>query len=346
MEPAAPRSSARRAGALLLWIGLGALGIWLGAPDVASVRTAWDRLAAAPVTALTFVIGGALALVIAEAIRIAVIARVLGARVRARDAFDAAVANHVMTAITPNVGLGEPSVAYVLGRRGIPWDIAVAIPFVKFTSSLALVFALGAVLVAAGLGPPIGATLTVVGVIWFAVIAAIALATLGVATRAATARRLVERIAGWFARRRWFASARWQRRVSHAAEVAARMVDRLAGLRRLGARGVALVTASHLVYYAVYVAPLVGLAIALAAPPVPTLAGRSLTYLCFVFAMPTPGGAGPSEAAAGWFFADLMSASDAIIVVAVFRAATYYLQLAIGLVYLPIAALVRARRPA
>jgi uncharacterized membrane protein YbhN (UPF0104 family) len=67
------------------------------------------------------------------------------------------------------------------------------------------------------------------------------------------------------------------------------------------------------------------------------LAARAIVYLCFVFAMPTPGGAGPSEAAAGVFFGDLVAPADAIVVVVVFRAATFYLQLAIGLAWLPFA---------
>jgi len=74
-------------------------------------------------------------------------------------------------------------------------------------------------------------------------------------------------------------------------------------------------------------------------PPIATLSLRALVYLCFVFAMPTPGGAGPSEAAAVVMFGDLLGPADAIVVVAVFRAATFYLQIAIGAIYLPLAAL-------
>jgi hypothetical protein len=38
-------------------------------------------------------------------------------------------------------------------------------------------------------------------------------------------------------------------------------------------------------------------------------------------------------------FGDLVGAADAIVIVVVFRAATYYLQIAIGALYLPIRSL-------
>ncbi len=316
-------------------VALGSLGIYLGAPDLGELRAAWHRVAATPLAVIGIVVGGALGLVATEALRIAVIGRLAGVRIARRDAWDAAVANHVMTAITPQVGLGEPTVAYLLGKRGVPWDAAVAIPFVKFTSSLALVFAIGAGLVIAGFGPPVDHRIAAIAVALFVAIAAIATLVLALCARPPLARRLIARIAGWFARRGWFASATWQARIASAADVAGKMIDRLAGVQRTSWRGAAILVAVHLVYYASYIAPLVGLALVLGDPPLVALTLRALVYLCFVFAMPTPGGAGPSEAAAGVFFGDLVAPADAIVVVIVFRAATFYLQLLIGAVVLP-----------
>src|SRR5690349_2035192 len=93
---------------LLLLVLVGAAGIYLGAPDSAVLHMTWSRLAAVRGAAIAIVIVGALGLVATEALRIAVIGRLVGVRVPPRDAFDAAVANHVMTAVTPQVGLGEP----------------------------------------------------------------------------------------------------------------------------------------------------------------------------------------------------------------------------------------------
>jgi glycosyltransferase 2 family protein len=331
---------------LVLLAGFGALGIYLGAPDLDLLDDAWARLRGHWAEAIAIVAAGAVGLVLAEALRIAVIGRLVGARVGARDAWDAAVANHVMTAITPQVGLGEPTVAYLLGRRGVPWDAAVAIPFIKFTSSLALVFCLGALLLATGSGPPVEAWLRATALVWFLGIAAVSVLVIVLFSRPTTARRWIERLAGWIARRR--RAATWKARVDRAAEVAIGMVDRLAralGNERPGRGGaIALVAVVHLVYYASYVAPLVGIALVLGDPPIVELALRSLIYLCFIFASPTPGGTGTSEAAAGLFFADLVAPADAIIAVVVFRAATYYLQLAIGALYLPIRALASSGR--
>lgn len=321
---------------ILLLVSLGALGIYLGAPASGTLRAALHRLEDAKLATVLVIAGGALGLVATEAVRIAVIGRLVGARVAPRDAWDAAVANHLMTAITPQVGLGEPTVAYLLGKRGVAWDAAVAIPFIKFTTSLALVFALGSLLVLAGYGPPLDRWIAASGLALFAIIAAITTCVLVVCARPALARRWIEAIQRWCARRRVLAGATWQTRIARAAEVAAQMIDRLAQVRRMTWRGAAILGAVHLLYYASYIAPLVGLAFVLGAPPFVALAMRALIYLCFVFAMPTPGGTGPSEAAAGVFFADLVAPADAIVIVVVFRAATYYLQLAIGVLYLPI----------
>jgi uncharacterized protein (TIRG00374 family) len=320
----------------LLLVALGAIGVYLGAPESGSLRAALHRLGDAPIATVLIVVGGALGLVATEALRIAVIGRLVGAAVAPRDAWDAAVANHLMTAITPQVGLGEPTVAYLLHKRGIAWDAAVAIPFIKFTTSLALVFLLGAGLVALGYGPPVEQWIAASGLALFLGVAAISVFVLVVSGRPALARRWIAGLRGWCARRRVFAGETWQARIASAAEVATRMIDRLDRVRGTTWRGAAILCAIHLVYYASYVAPLVGLALVLGDPPIVALVLRSLIYLCFVFAMPTPGGAGPSEAAAGLFFADLVAPADAIVVVVVFRAATFYLQLAIGIVYLPI----------
>lgn len=329
---------------VLVLVALGAVGIYLGAPDPGALRGAWARLREYPGATLAIVVGGALGLVATEALRIAVIARFAGARIRVRDAWDAAVANHVMTAVTPQVGLGEPTVAYTLNRRGVPWDAAVAVPFVKFTTSLALVFILGALLVALGFGPPVEAWMTRTAIVWFGGIAVVTSAVILVCSSERLATRWIRAAERWTARRRWLSGARWQARIARAADVAAQTVARLAVMRsRRGLLVVALV-AVHLVYYLSYVAPLVGLALVLGDPPLGPLVLRALVFVCFVFASPTPGGVGTSEAAAGLFFADLVAKTDAIIVVVVFRGATYYLQLAIGALYLPVRSLTFSRR--
>ncbi|HVK88097.1 MAG TPA: lysylphosphatidylglycerol synthase domain-containing protein [Kofleriaceae bacterium] len=365
---------------VLALVAFGALGLYLGAPDTDVLHGAWGRLRAHPIAAIAIVAGGAIGLAVTEALRIAVIGRLVGVRIHARDAWDAAVANHVMTAITPQIGLGEPTVAYTLGKRGVPWDAAVAVPFIKFTTSLALVFLLGALLVASGYGPPVDRWARIGAVIWFLGIAAITILVIEVCSRPAIAERWIGRLAGWFRRRRDTES--WQARVDRAAKVTGEMVHRLArarGLRSAGDRrhtgddgapnddrasappegdlvehaavappgrvtGLFALIGVHLVYYASYVAPLVGIALVLGEPPALDLSLRALVFLCFIFATPIPGGTGVSEAAAGVFFADLLAPADAIIAVAVFRAATYYLQLLIGALYLPIRSLALSKR--
>lgn len=327
----------------MLLVALGGLGSYLGAPEIDSLRAAWSRLAGAPVATIAIIVGGALGLVTTEAVRIAGIGRLVGARISPRDAWDAAVANHVMTAITPQVGLGEPTVAYLLGKRGVPWDAAVAIPFIKFTTSLAFVFAIGAGLVLAGFGPPVATWIAASGIAVFVAIAVTTTVILVACARPGVARRVIAALRTWLSRRRWLASDAWQARIARVADIAERMIDRLDGVRRTTWRGASILGAIHLVYYASYIAPLVGLAVVLGDPPLLGLSLRAVIYLCFVFAIPTPGAAGPSEAAAGVFFGDLVPPADALVIVVVFRAATFYLQVAIGVVYLPIARALKRR---
>jgi uncharacterized protein (TIRG00374 family) len=338
----ARRSLPRQLGWLVVLVALGGVGIWIAAPEPDTLRTAWSRVGDAPLAALAALTTGAVGLVLAEALRIRVIGRVLGAHVRWRDAADAAVANQVMTAVTPTVGLGEPSVAYVLRRRGVALDAAIAIPFIKFTTSLALVFALGSVLVVAGHGPAVGGLVTAAGLAVFVAIAAGASAFVIVCAHPLHGSRLVETVCGWLARRRLLARPRWQARVERLREVGGDSIARLAALRGSGVSGVAALIAVHLVYYAAYVLPIVLLAVLLADPPLAAIAMRAVVFLCFMFAVPTPGGAGGTEAAAGLFFSDLIPLADALVVVAVFRAATFYLHLAIGLIYVPARALGRS----
>jgi uncharacterized membrane protein YbhN (UPF0104 family) len=160
--------------------------------------------------------------------------------------------------------------------------------------------------------------------------------------RKTLALRWIAGLAAWCRRRRW--SARWPEKITAAEEGARGLVERVANVRGWTWRGALTLALVHLVYYASYIAPLVGLGLALGSPPPVALALRSLVYLCFVFAMPTPGGAGPSEAAAVAMFGDLLPADDALAAVILFRAATFYLQLAIGVLYLPVAAALGYRR--
>ena len=321
---------------LLVMIAIGVAGAYLGAPSSETVYAAIDRVRGAKIAAAIAVIGGAIGLVITEALRIAVIGRLVGARVGARDAWDAAVANHVMTAVTPQVGLGEPTVAYLLGKRGVPWDAAVAIPFIKFSTSLALVFVLGAALVVAGDGPPVAPWISAVAVAWFLGIAIVTAIVIAAVARRTLALRWIAGLARWCRRRRLL--ARWPAKIEAFEDGARGLVDRIAAVRRWTWRDAAVLIAVHLVYYASYIAPLVAVGLALGDPAPVTFAARSLVYLCFVFAIPTPGGAGPSEAAAVLMFGDLLPADDALAAVILFRAATFYLQLAIGALYLPVAA--------
>ena len=138
-----------------LFIALTGLGVWWASPDRVELVRAWGHFASLPVAIHLGIAGLALGLLGAEMLRLVVMGRALGAKVGFWAALDATIANNFFSWITPGSALGEPAAAFMLGRRGVPWDAAVLIAFGKFVISFALIFGIAFVLVAAGLGPPI-----------------------------------------------------------------------------------------------------------------------------------------------------------------------------------------------
>ena len=54
--------------------------------------------------------------------------------------FDASVANGLFSWLAPAGLAGEPASVYVMSRRGVPLDSALAITFAKFATSFALIY--------------------------------------------------------------------------------------------------------------------------------------------------------------------------------------------------------------
>jgi uncharacterized membrane protein YbhN (UPF0104 family) len=86
----------------------------------------------------------------------------------------------------------------------------------------------------------------------------------------------------------------------------------------------------------VLVAIAVVLAEAFGASSLPHAIGISIVYAAFTYVAPTPGGAGLSEAAATVFYGSILSAHDAMLVVLLFRALTFYLHIVVGVIYVGI----------
>jgi uncharacterized membrane protein YbhN (UPF0104 family) len=321
------------------FVGCTVLGAWWAAPsrDILA-RTARDLAELGPINLLVVVAIG-LAAIAAEMLRLYTFGRVIGVRVGARAAFDAAVANNLFSWISPGGLAGDPAAVYAMHRRGVPLDGALAISFAKFATSVALYYGVSGVLLFAGYGPPIAS--------WaiFSIALTIALAVVLCGSFVAGAiwparvRRWITGLESWLLRRWLLRRPLAIRVVTGAGGVARRSLDRLAVFRAAGWSGWLAILASHLLYYSAYVGLLVTLAWMLDARSIAAIVPIAIIYQGFTYIAPVPG---IPEASAAVFFGSQLPDVDALIVVLVFRALTAYLQVAFGLIYLPAIGAMRA----
>ena len=321
---------------LALFVGLAGAGIaWaLRSSDVSlrDLAALW-RL---PVTTLVALGALCTSLYLTDVMRYRAFGRAVGEPLPWRAAWDASVANFFFSWITPGAALGAPAAIVMLGRRGVSWEGAAVIAFGKSLTSTVVILAVSFVVFAAGLGPALDRSALVVLTVGIGLfVATLAVPMIGALWPAPTIRR-IDRIEAWLARRRMFAGERRQRIVARIGEGLRETVRRLAKLRAGGAAVAVSLIASHLLYLAVLVAIAVTLAVSFGATALPEAIGISIVYVAFTYVAPTPGGAGLAEAAATLFYGSILPARDAVLVVLLFRALTFYLEIVVGIVYLGI----------
>lgn len=313
---APPAQRARLAVFSVVFVALVALGIAWAAPHADELATAGARFRALPPPVIVLLAVLAIAGFPVEMLRFATFARLVGVRIGWRAALETTIANHFFSWIMPGPSIGEPVAVYVLVRYGVPLEEAALLTFAKLLSSMAFIFGITFALIVAGLGPPLPS--------WVAISLAAAAGTAallvsimllgGARPKAATA--IVDRIPS-----KWLATRM------------RRSIERIAAAK-IGVRGGLAAMGVHALYYAVFMAPLVTLAVALGARLGPATTA-AVVYQGTIYLAPTPGGAGFGEATANLFFGALLSPASAFVVVLVFRALTYYLHIAVGFVALP-----------
>jgi uncharacterized protein (TIRG00374 family) len=289
-----------------------------------------------PVPTLVALAALCTSLYLTDAMRYRAFGRAVGEPLSWRAAWDASVANFFFSWITPGAALGAPAAIVMLGRRGVSWEGAAVIAFGKSLTSTVVILGFAFVAFAAGLGPALdrGALVVLtVGIGLF--VATIMVPMIGAVWPDATNRR-IDRLEAWLARRRVFTGERRQRVVARLGEGLRETVRRLAKLRAGGAAVAVSLIASHVLYLAVLAAIAVTLAMSFGATALPEAIGISVVYIAFTYVAPTPGGAGLAEATATVFYGSILPARDAVVVVLLFRALTFYLEVAVGIVYLGI----------
>jgi uncharacterized membrane protein YbhN (UPF0104 family) len=301
---------------LVAFIALTAAGVWWAAPPRAELARTWDEFVGLGLGNAALLLALGLGAIGAEMVRLVVFGRILDVEVRWRAAFDASVANDLFSWISPGAVLGEPASVYVMTKRGVPADAALAITFGKFATSFALIMGAACVLLALGYGPSIPgwATASIVATIGFGVL-----------------------LVGGFVVAAWWPAVgmrlfgRW--------ELTRRSIERLAPFRKSGLSGWLAITGTHVLYYGAYVGLLVALGVMFDADCICTMIPIAIVYQAFTYIAPTPGIA---EASAGAFFAGTLGDAHAFAVVLLFRALTAYLQIVLGLVYLPVGGMLRS----
>jgi uncharacterized membrane protein YbhN (UPF0104 family) len=307
----------------IVFAALVAMGIAWVAPSREELSATSAQLRALPASVIALLGFFALAGFGVEMLRFVTFARLVGVKLGWRAALETTIANHLFSWIMPGPSVGEPVAVYVLVKHGVPVEEAAVLTFAKLLTSIAFIFGITFVLIVAGVGPALPS--------WVAIALAAAAggaalcvsAMLVGAARPKGAIALVDRAlpVKWLAAR------------------AKRSIE-LVGAAKIDWRGALAALVVHALYYAVFIAPLVTLAVALGAPAAKT-ASAAIVYQGVVYLAPTPGGAGVGEATATLFFGGLLPPASAFVVVIVFRALTYYLHIVVGFVALPFSRAVR-----
>lgn len=307
----------------LLFVACTAAGIAWAAQDID--LSALDRLADLPQDTQGLIGALAVGLVVVEMWRFVAFARPLGVQLEASTAFDATVASNFFAWISPGSALAEPATIFMLGRRGVPWETAIALSLGKTVFGMFGFFGLTAIVLAAGLGPQLSLWLSLPFVSGSLVITAtIGVVLAGVVWPGVIAGAL-ERVQGRF--------EEWPRVVG-GLDVAIGSVRRIYQFRSASPLQWVEMIASQLAYYGCFIGVLLALLSALGGPAVLDVLPRALAYQAFTYVAPTPGASGLGEATGEVFFGDVVP--DAALGVLLFRAATIYLHVLMGLLYLPL----------
>lgn len=275
-------------------------------------------------------------LYVTDVLRYKALGRATAVHITWRAGLDASVANFVFSNITPGSTFGVPATIFMLGRRGVAWDAALAITFIKAFSAAAVIALVGIVFIVTGLANfdwRLTGVIAFTGSVFVVLFTLLAIA----AVRPVAAQGAVTRWVAWL-------GARFHARfIESAGRVTLRAIDRLALLRTGGLAPIALLVLSHLAYFTVFASIGVILIYAFGGEPSYQAFASSWVYIAFVFYLaPTPGGAGFAEATAVPFFMAVLSPAQAVMMVLCFRSLTLYIQVVIAVPYLLVAGTLRA----
>jgi uncharacterized protein (TIRG00374 family) len=321
---------------LVAWVALFACltiagSIWAISRAPIDADALWAVIGALPLQTLVLLVALCVGIYATDALRYRALGAAIDAKVTWRAAIDTSVANFFFSWITPGSTFGAPATIYMLGRRGVPWDAAVAIAFAKAFTGVAVIVIASFVFVALGLGPDYDGGVFAVVLFGGAVFAALFGVLAVAAFRPEPAKRVSARIYGWLGRR-----FRGGKRLASAGAVTARSIDRLALLRSRGLAPIAYLVLTHAIYFAMFAGVGVVLLDAFGCDADVRAFAAVVVYVAFTYLAPTPGGAGFAEAMALPFFGPLLPPEQAVMFVLCFRGLTLYLQVGFAIPYMVI----------
>jgi len=310
---------------LALTLGGGGWAVWRGGV----IPEDLEPLKHLPSLSVTLLVVLSLGLYISDAWRYRTAGHALAVEVPWSAAAHASIACNFFSCITPGASLGAPAAIVMLGRAGIGWEASTLISFGKSTIGSMLLLIAAFFALATGLGPVLPKGLTQI-LAWGTGVSALLVTGTGLAAmRPGPVLHALDRLDHWLKERH--GEEHWFARVAR--RLAVGIVEAIEHLRQFKPSRIPLIVASQAFYFACFIGLAVVLGDALGAAASPELWGVSTVYVAFLYVAPTPGGAGLAEGAATDFFGSLLAPAAAVMTVLLFRALTFYLYVAVGLVH-------------
>jgi len=273
-----------------------------------------------------------LALYVTDIWRYQVLAAALGRRIGFFTGLEVSIANDFFSWITPGAAMGAPAATYVLGKKGMPWDVAGIICFAKSMLGSAILVIMALAILILNLGPSMPSALIAILIWGFSVILLIIGVPIIAAIRLSAS---VALISSWEARlasgnNRFIKVKHYTRALL---VILRQSIERLAKLES-NAAWIVKVSLIHIPYILVFAGMLTIILWDFSRSYSSIALFGSIEYLAFTYVAPTPGAAGLSEASAAGFFSQLLSPAQALVAVILFRACTIYLHIAVGMIYI------------
>lgn len=319
----------------LLFVSLTLLGLGWAMRSSDTSLSSLAKLRQLPWPTLLLAAALSVAVLASDIARFWLSSRTVRAPISWRVCTDAAIANIFFAWITPGSAMAEPATIYAMTRHKTPIDAAATITFVKTIVSVTILMTLAFAIMVTGYGPDLPWYLYSPFASGTGVFAGILLMFWwGVRYPHHITPRL-ERFAQYIHQKSAGRYPRLERAASSLHTHTQATLARMASYRQYSRAHFAALAVASALHHLCFVGVLVTLGAALGATSPLHLGALGIVYQTFTYMAPTPGGAGLSEASAQAFFQGVIPAQEAILMVTAYRTMTFYAQILLGLIYLP-----------